>query len=134
MTLSTLAINYSKKQTICYILISLFCLTFGLIYEHFSHDVYSSFMMNAFLIPLIFGGVVSFLIYKGKLHTKINRISINLYNSSLATFTIYCIIRGVLEIYGTTNALINIYLYIGITLLICSVISSIILTKKDTLI
>lgn len=122
MILSTLDIDYYKKQTITYFLISIFCFIFSRIYEIFSHGVYSKYMMNAFLIPLIFGFIVSLILLISKNIEINNRISINLYNASIATFTIYSIFRGVLEIYGTTNNLINIYLYIGTILMLLSII------------
>ena len=40
-----------------YLWISLFCLIFSLIYELFSHGVYSSFMVLLFLFPLLLGAV-----------------------------------------------------------------------------
>lgn len=129
MILFTLDIKYFKKQSIVYLFISIFCILFCLIYEMFSHNVYSSYMRKAFLIPLIFGFCLSIIIYIFKLKRFTNRISINLYNASLATFTLYCFIRGVLEIYGTTNSLINLYLVIGTILIILSIF--ILLIRKE---
>lgn len=121
MILSILDINYFKKQAIVYLIISIFCFVFGRVYEMFSHNVYSSYMMNSYLIPLFFGFFASLTMFLLKLNKITNRISINLYNASIATFTIYSIFKGILEIYGTTNKLINIYLYIGILLFIISI-------------
>lgn len=118
--MSILDINFFKKQSIVYFFASVFCMLFGLIYEIFSHNVYSNYMIFAFLIPLILGSGISLIIIKNNI--RINRISMNLYNASVATFTIYSIFNGVLEIYGTTNNLINIYLYVGLLLIIFSFI------------
>ena len=124
MILSILDNKYLKKQSKIYLIISIICLIFSLIYEHFSHEVYSFYMISAFLIPLILGCVVStFLSMK---NIKVSRTSNNLYNASVATFTIYFIMRGFLEIYGTTNSIINIYLIVGILLLVVSIILKII--------
>lgn len=117
-----LDINYFKKQSINYIIVSVLCLAFGLIYEIFSHGVYSLYMICAFLIPLIFGFGVSICIYKLKLNRVVDRISINLYNASIATFTTYSIVNGVLEIYGTTNVLVNVYTLIGTILGLLSIV------------
>jgi branched-subunit amino acid transport protein len=80
-------------------------------------------MLGAFLVPLIFGGIISKLIYMQKIKYIPNRISNNLYNAGIATFTVYCILRGILEIYGTTNKLINLYIVAGIFCLIASWLS-----------
>lgn len=50
------------------------------------------------------------------------RISLNLYNAGIATLTIYSILKGVLEIYGTTNSLIVWYLYIAVILIVVALV------------
>ena len=47
-----------------------------------------------------------------------NKISFNLFNSSIALITIGMYINGILEIYGTTNNLVNYYFIFGLLLLI----------------
>ena len=117
MTLSTLDI---KKQAIKYFSLSIFFLIFGIVYETFSHNVYSNYMMWAFLIPLFLGFVPYMILYI--LNKKINIISLQLYNSSVLTFTLGSTMKGILEIYGTTNVLMNVYLPLSITLLVLSII------------
>lgn len=124
--MSTLDINYFKKQSITYIGFTIFCLVFGLIYEKFSHGVYSSYMMYAFLIPLLFGFVFSIIMCFINTNYLPNRASVNLYNASLVTLTIYSIFKGILEIYGTTNSLIKVYLYVSFLLFVISLINYII--------
>lgn len=124
MILSILDNKYLKKQRKIYLIISIICLIFSLIYEHFSHEVYSFYMISAFLIPLILGSVVSTLLSMKNI--RVSRISNNLYNASVATFTIYFVMRGFLEIYGTTNSIINIYPIVGIILLFVSIILKVI--------
>lgn len=110
----TLDINYFKKQTIVYFLISIFLMVFGLVYEQFSHEVYSNYMIYAFVIPQVIGMLPSML-YSFSIIKKLpNRTSVNLHNAAIATITVYSIMRGILEIYGTTNSLINWYIYIYI--------------------
>ena len=121
MILYILDTDYYKKQGIVYIIITIATLIFGLIYEMFSHNVISYFMLCAFLIPLIFGAIVSIIMYVFKIK-KVTRVQINLYNASVATLTVGSIIKGVLEIYGTTNWKVYIYLFIGIFLLIGSIL------------
>lgn len=120
MILSTLDIKFFKKQALVYFVISIFVFVFGCVYKLFSHDVNSNFMKFAFVIPLLFGTMVSFLIYIFKVKNFQNRVCINTYNASIATFTTYFIVKGVLDIYGTTNKLINIYLITGLILFLIS--------------
>jgi len=119
----TLSTSGTKKITFLYILISIFTAIFGAIYELFGHGVYSYFMIYAFLFPLI-GGVLPFQIIK----VLPNKLQINLYNSGIATLTLGSIIKGVLDIYGTTNDIINIYWIVGSGLIIISF--SIYIVKK----
>lgn len=66
-------------------------------------------MTYAFVIPLLLGIIPN-------LKVKTNK----LYNASVITLIVYSLLKGFLEIYGTTNNLISIYLYISIILLIVS--------------
>ena len=49
--------TYMAKQCLYYLAASLFLAVFGRIYEHFSHEVYSWYMMYAFLLPLAGGAL-----------------------------------------------------------------------------
>lgn len=105
--------NMAKKG-FSYLLVSLFCVLFGFVYECFSHEVYSFYMIYAFIIPLI-GGVLPFYgmaLYGIRRVPK--RLSINLYNSGIGTLTVGSIFKGVLEIYGTSNRLVIFYWLVGI--------------------
>ena len=96
-----------------YIAASLFCALFGAVYELFSHEVYSYSMIYAFAIPLA-GGALPFLaIAMGHLRRFPGRISRSLYHAAITTFTIGSIMKGVLEIYGTTSALLPVYWIAG---------------------
>lgn len=120
--MSTLDINNFKKVSFKYLIFSIFCGIFAFIYEMFSHGVYSNNMIFAFLIPLVMGTIMFYLIYITNWNKYIDYIGYNLYNASIATFTIGSIIKGVLEIYGTTNSLINMYFIIGFVLLVISIL------------
>ena len=114
------------KASFIYLLISLFCVLFGMIYEHFSHEVYSGYMIYAFLFPLIMGTLVFFVLALFGRHFP-GAIALNLYHSSVTALTVGSIFRGVLDIYGTDNPLIAVYWVSGITLgfaaVICYIIS-----------
>lgn len=103
MTLYTSAIKYLSA--------SLAAAVFSIVYEHFSHGVVSWFMLAAFLIPLLGGGI-------GLLLTAFTRKRTDrtMYNCGLLTLTVGSITQGILEIYGTTNRLCGIYWIVGIAL------------------
>lgn len=103
-----------RKTTKIYAGISLFCIVFSAVYEYFSHEVYSGYMIFAFLFPFA-GGVLPFgfmMIKKAKYRP--GALPLNLYHSGIAALTVGSIFQGVLEIYGTTNKLIKIYWIAGI--------------------
>ena len=117
--MSILDINDLKNENKFIIGFSVFVLIFGIIYEMFSHGVISCYMIFAFLIPLI-----NFLVNTIFINNKINvnKLSKNLFSMSICSFTFLSIIKGVLDIYGTTNNLIFIYLIVGLILLVASII------------
>ena len=101
------------KIILSYILITLFCILFSLVYEHFSHGVYSDYMLYMFLFPLIGGVLIFSMIGLVRFLPIPKRLVINLYNSGIATLTIGSCLNGVLEIYGTNSDLISIYWLLG---------------------
>lgn len=109
--------RHIAKTGYAYLLISLFCVLFGAIYERFSHEVYSGYMIYAFVFPLA-GGALLFMSMSlfGCRHLP-GRLPLNIYNAGIATVTVGSIMEGVLEIYGTTNNMLRFYWYIGIGLI-----------------
>lgn len=109
------------KTGFVYLFISLFCVLFGAVYEIFSHEVYSYFMLYAFVFPLA-GGALPFF---GMAFCRIpvpGRASRNLYHSGIAALTIGSLFEGTLEIYGTTNRLILVYWILGVGFLLLGLI------------
>ncbi len=100
------------KTGFVYLFVALFCALFGAVYEVYSHEVYSYYMIYAFVIPLV-GGTLPFFLLAFSSKPMPGRGSRNLYHSGIATLTIGSIMQGVLEIYGTTNRLVFIYLIVG---------------------
>ncbi len=104
------------KTAFIYLLAALFCAFFGGGYELFSHEVYSYYMIYAFAFPLA-GGTLPFLMLGLFRPSHFpNAVCRSLYHAGIATLTMGSIMSGVLEIYGTTNALVDIYWYVGIPL------------------
>lgn len=104
-----------------YLLVSLFCLLFGAIYEHFSHAVYSNYMIYAFAFPLV-GGTLPFLVMSlARVHRIPSVFAQKLYHCGIATLTVGSIIQGVLAIYGTTNSLTPVYWLVGFLLILSAI-------------
>lgn len=109
----------NKKRLIIYSAITIFCGIFSVIYEHFSHDVYSVFMVYLFAIPLLLG-VVPELVSLFSKSTKSSPWSRLFRHFAVATLTVGSTLQGVLEIYGTTNGFVIWYLVAGICLFVIS--------------
>ena len=122
MILYTLKSNKLIKAATVYTGISIFFALFGAIYEHYSHEVYSYYMIYAFAIPLICGTFLCLVLYFSKLKEPESKTA-NLYNSGIACLTVGSVMKGVLVIYGTTNRLMNVYPLVGIALIVLSIIS-----------
>ena len=93
------------KTGMKYFAASVFIAIAAAVYGLFSHGVYSYFMIYAFMIPLL-GGALPHLI------AAMKGIEINARDTQLAiivTLTVGSILKGVLDIYGTTNRLLIIY-------------------------
>jgi len=102
-----------RKISFIYLLIAIFCALFGIIYEQFSHGVYSGYMIFAFAFPLV-GGTFPFAILSLFVHGLLpGRLSRFLYNAGIAALTVGSMMKGILEIYGTTNDLLKIYQFAG---------------------
>jgi len=83
------------------------CVFFGAVYELFSHEVWSCFMICAFAIPLLLGAIPFFLLRKrGK---PFPGKAAELVHAGVAALTAGSILQGVLEIYGTSNPLTAVY-------------------------
>lgn len=110
------------KTAFVYLLVSVFCALLGAVYELFSHEVYSYYMIYAFAFPLV-GGTLPFFAFAFSRAKRYPRaVSRNLYHTGIAVLTVGSILRGVLEIYGTTNRLIKIYWILGIVLTVIGAI------------
>lgn len=108
----------------------------GWLYEMFSHGVYSNFMIYAFMVPLLGGALPSFLMARSSMRGNKKRAAYGhsstsgspqtnaafmLQLAAVITLTAGSLIKGVLDIYGTTNRLIIAYPAIGLALAISSI-------------
>lgn len=117
MTLSTLVTKTNnkrfKKTVVVYTLITVFFFIFSRIYEHFSFGETSVYMHWLFGVPLI--GGVGLLIFQ-KLIPNLSRLSLNLWNSAVATIAAGVLFRGIVNLSGRSTTLDLPYWYVGIGL------------------
>ena len=88
-----------------YLAVTLFTLVFGMIYEIFSHGVFNNYMIFAFCVPL-FGGLAPYYLaylFSSKVSCKAVRYS---HHSAIVLLTLYSVLHGVFDIYGTSSNLI----------------------------
>ena len=105
------------KTALIYACASAFCAFFGAVYEVYSHQVYSYFMIYAFAIPLGMG-TIPFLALALRQGAAPGRWAARFYHSGVAALTVGCIFEGVLRIYGTTSHLIYVYPAAGALLIV----------------
>ena len=90
------------------------------VYGLFSHGVYSYFMTYAFMIPMLFGAVPHLVAaMKGEelfADAKMPAAG-ELQLAFIATLTAGSILKGVLDIYGTTNRLLTAYPVLAVIIL-----------------
>ena len=96
-----------------YFIVAAVCAVIGLVYEIFSHGVWSVFMVGAFAVPLALGVLPNLIIALFRMKTP-GMAAENLYACGVATLTLGSLLTGVLQIYGTTNDLIQYYWLVGI--------------------
>ena len=117
MTLSTLVTKASKKRfkktAVVYALITVFFFIFSRIYEHFSFGETSVYLHYLFGGPLI-GGMV-LLIFQ-KMIPNLSRLSLNLWNSAVATIATGVLFRGIVNLSGRSTTMDLPYWYVGIGL------------------
>ena len=104
---------------------SVFFGIFAFIYEMFSHEVYSNAMIFSFAIPLMLGlfpMLLLFFILLRRGHFTISSTGLQLYAGGVFMLTVGSVMKGVLEIYGTTNQKIVMFPILGIVLLIAGVL------------
>ena len=114
-----------QRDLLAHLAGTVFLALFGGVYEHFSHGVWSNFMVYAFAVPLVLGALpYALALYRRRYP---GRAFLGVWNAGIAVLSVGSVLRGVLDIYGTTNALIVVYpvaggilLGLGVLFLICS--------------
>ena len=104
---------FIKKAKRHYLIAAAALLGFGVVYECFSHRVYSAFMLGAFLFPLLLGALPCALLGYAPLRFRPGALTRCLWGSGVAALSAGSLFRGGLEIYGTTNRLGAVYWWAG---------------------
>lgn len=112
--MSTSVTNPSKKRfkktALSYILLTIFFFAFSRIYESFSFGETSIHMHYLFALPLV-GGILLLLFMK--IIPNLSRLSLNLWNSAVATMTAGMLFRGIVNLSGRSTTLDMPYWYVG---------------------
>lgn len=112
--MSTSVTNTSKKRfkktALIYTLLSIFFFAFSRIYESFSFGETSTYMHYLYAAPLV-GGLLLLIILK--IIPNLSRLSLNLWNSAVATLTAGVLFRGIVNLSGRSTTLDQPYWYLG---------------------
>ena len=100
------------RITIRYLLATIFCAAFGVVYELFSHGVYAYGMLYAFIFPLL-GGVLPGLLFMKGNGKILAGTALQLWSFGISALTVGALFSGALEIYGTTSRLSPVYWIAG---------------------
>ena len=109
-----------KKALVSYSLLTIFFLVFSRIYESYSFGETSLHMHYLFVVPLVGGIILAFLL---KIIPNLGRISLNLWNSAVAVLTAGMLFRGIVNLSGRSTTLDQPYWYVGIAFAILAIVS-----------
>lgn len=125
MTLSTSVIDPQKRRmkrtAVTGGLLGLLCGVFTVIYEQFSHGAFSVHMRCMLLFPLVGCGLWGLICYLTPLWSCVDRWAFNFWNTAMATFTLGCLFRGIVNISGRFTKTDRVYLIVGLLLILISV-------------
>ena len=134
--------NKYTRTLFKYLLVTIFIVLFGAIYEYFSFGVYSYFMIYAFAFPLGLGVLpVAFMLHSARIHASDDKevsagcysqnpetlrkdpeiegsLIPSLWHTGVAVLTVGSIFKGILDIYGTASTLTYVYWFAGGSLLL----------------
>lgn len=109
-----------KKALVSYSLLTIFFLVFSRIYESYSFGETSLHMHYLFVVPLVGGIILAFLL---KIIPNLERISLNLWNTAVAVLTAGMLFRGIVNLSGRSTTLDQPYWYVGLAFAILAIVS-----------
>lgn len=124
MILSTSVKTRSAKWSVAWFCISIFCSIFTIIYEIFSHGVYSNAMIYLFAYPLLLGAIPCYILEKKHLP-----MPSRFYQDGVFTMTLASLLGGIFEIYGTSSEYVTLFMYGGIILVVIGICLTIFAAK-----
>ena len=128
MSTSVIKNKRLKKALVSYSLLTVFFLVFSRIYESYSFGETSLHMHYLFVVPLVGGIMLAFLL---KIIPNLARISLNLWNSAVAVLTAGMLFRGIVNLSGRSTTLDQPYWYVGIAFALLAIVS-LFLQKKNS--
>ena len=117
-----------QKTLVGYSILTIFFLVFSRIYESFSFGETSLHMHYLFVVPLVGGVILALLL---KIIPNLGRISLNLWNSSVAVLTTGMLFRGIVNLSGRSTTLDQPHWYVGIAFALLAIVS-LFLQKKNS--
>ena len=112
-----------RKNTVVWIGITAFCGIFSTVYEHFSHGVFSPFMVWLFAIPLLGAALPYAVLSLPPIEKSPGRFIRNIYNSGIATLCVGSCMRGVTDIYGTSTIYESVYWIVGLFFIFVGIVA-----------
>lgn len=113
-----------------YGVVTVITLLFSVIYEYNSHGVYSPHMMGLALYPLVGGVLVFFLLARLERKWSPHWITVGTYQAALLSFLFGSLVKGVLDIYGTSSLYARVYWWTGAAFFVFCVVSAFRIRKK----
>lgn len=126
----------AKRSAIVGASLTLLCVVFTIIYEHFSHNAASTYMRSMFLMPLVGVMIPALIGYFTPLHRYLGRAAFNLWNSGMAVWVVGCLFRGIVNISGRHTSLDQPYwiagwIFVGLAF-VAEILHLILLQKSRT--
>ena len=121
------SVTDKNKKRLCtsltvYLIITVLCVVFNMIYTYFSYGMTSPHMKYMFFFPLLLGCLPSVLLPLSKKEKSISRVTFNLWNAGCATFIVGCITVGIITNSGRNTEVFPIYCVIGTVMILSSLL------------
>ena len=105
--------TWAKSMAKGYGVATVITVLFSVIYEYNSHGVYSLHMMLLALYPLVGGVLVFLLLARSGQRWIPHWVTAGTYQAALLSFMSGSLVKGILDIYGTSSLYAGIYWWAG---------------------
>ena len=122
--------KWAKRLAKGYGVVTVITLLFSIIYEYNSHGVYSLHMMGLALYPLVGGVLVFSLLARLGQQRSFHWFTIGTYQAVILSFMFGSLVKGVLDIYGTSSLYASVYWWVGAGFAVLCV-GSALLSKRE---